>query len=57
MRIGNESMREFELQGRTALVNDSGDDSSATQFSAFAFGLPSQAVVEVSARMNDVHNS
>ena len=44
IRIGNESMREFELQGRTALVNG----STATQFSAFAFGLPSQAVVEVS---------
>ena len=44
IRIGNESSREFELQGRTALVNG----SIATQFSAFAFGLPSQAIVEVS---------
>jgi hypothetical protein len=42
--MGNDSVREFELQGRTALVNG----STATQFSAFAFGLPSQAVVEVS---------
>ena len=39
----NGSDREFELQGRTALVNG----SSATQFSAFAFGLPSVSVVEV----------
>ena len=36
-------MREFELQGRTALVSG----SMATQFSAFAFGIPSQVVIEV----------
>jgi hypothetical protein len=43
IRIGNDSVREFELQGRTALATG----SMATQFSAFAFGLPSQAVIEV----------
>lgn len=43
-RIDGMTERVFELQGRTSLVTN----STATQFSAFAFGVPGDTVVEVS---------
>lgn len=39
---------EFVIQGRTELTLGSGN-TGATQFSAFAFGLPGTSVVEVFA--------
>lgn len=43
VRIKNLNTTEFELQGRTKVVNS----STATQFSALAFGLPASYRVEV----------
>ena len=43
-RINGATEREFEIQGRTSLVTN----STATQFSSIAFGVPQDTYVEVS---------